>query len=186
MGAEDFAADVPLDLARRAHEGTSHDPEQRAEQERGSYARGLAQDFQNLLHFADSEAKQATLAEEFARYRVGYRQRFLAYLEARSRCLSVLVTGPSNFPTARNAKRNRTSDKRVAELVDYRARALAAIRRALTPEEQPIRSGDPDAIERLRAEIAALESTQDRMRRANAAIRKHRGAYNAAIAIMEN
>lgn len=176
-----YENDIPVGAARAAHEGTSMVPEQRAEQIRSEYARRMAADFEALSRVAgDDEGKRATLAEEFARYRAGYRGRYLAYLGARSRCLSALVTGPSNFPTERNAKRNGTADRLLLGLEDFRERALKAIRRTLRPELAPVMAGDADATERLLAKIEKLERRQEVMKAANAAIRKHKREGAAA------
>ncbi len=169
----DFTQDIPESVARHAHAGTSFVPEERAQQERDGYAATLASDLAALAKLADTDEKQATLAVEFERYRQGYRRRTLAYLGARGACLSTMISGPSNFPTRRMQKRGATADKRRDELVEFRVRALAAIRKALRPEDRPIMSGDPDAVARLRAKIAQAEALQARMKAANAAIRKH-------------
>ncbi len=168
----DFVSDIPLDLARAAHAGTSFTPEARAEQERASYAATLAQDLENLSRYANTDEKKVQLEAEFARYRAGYRNRVHKYLSSRSRCMSSMIAGPSKFPVRQQEKRNRVADQRLQELVEYRERALAAIKRTLTPELRPIMSGDADAVERLREKIAKAEATQELMKKANAAIRK--------------
>ena len=168
-----FATDIPEPVARTAHAGTSFVPEERAQQEREGYASTLATDHAALAKLADTDEKRATLAAELARYRQGSRRRPLAYLGARGACLSTMIAGPSNFPTRRMQKRGATADKRRDELALFRTRALAAIRKALRPEDRPIMSGDSDAVERLRAKITEAETAQARMKAANAAIRKH-------------
>jgi hypothetical protein len=168
----DLKSDIPFDLARAAHSGTSFVPEDRARQEQEDYARTLNGDFDVLFKLATTEEKRDTLLEEFERYRAGYRERFLAYLCSRSRCLSSMITGPSRFPTARNEKRNGVADRRSSDLIEFRERALKAIRRTLCPEEAPIMSGDADAVEWLQAKIIEAEAVQDRMVRVNAAWRK--------------
>lgn len=169
----DFTQDIPEQIARAAHAGTSFVPEERARQEREGYAATLAADHEALAKLADTDDKRATLAAEFERYRQGYRRRFLAYLGARGACVSTMIAGPSKFPSRRMQKRGATADKRGGELAEFRARALAAIRRALRPEDRPIMSGDSDAVERLRAKITQAEAQQARMKAANAAIRKY-------------
>jgi hypothetical protein len=175
-----YQDDLPLDMTRAAHAGTSFTPEVRGDQERAGYAATLAKDFAHLERYATTDEKRATLADEFARYRAGYRDRMIAWLRSRSRCLSVMITGGSNFPTRRNEKRNSIADRRCSDLVEYRTRALAAIVRKLTPELQPIMSGDADAVERLQVEIVKAEQAHARMKAVNAAIRKARahGAYS--------
>jgi hypothetical protein len=55
----DFASDVPEALARAAHAGTSHVPEERARQEREGYAATLAADYLALQKLADTDEKRA-------------------------------------------------------------------------------------------------------------------------------
>ena len=185
MKPEDFIDDIPLANATAAHAGTSHVPDERGRQEREGYARTLAADWEALSRYADSDDKRATLAEAFARYRSGYRQRYLTYLAARERCMSTMITGASRFPTARNRKRGDAADRRTSELIEYRERALASIRRELQPELAPIMKGDADAAERLREKIALAEDRQVMMRKVNAAIRKHaRTGRDAQVAAL--
>lgn len=179
-----FAADIPADLARAAHAGTSFVPEKRGQQEQAEYAATLAADYADLLKICDTDEKRAKLEEEFARYRAGLRRHFVAHLVARSRCMSSMITGPSNFPTRQNEKRNATERRRLNDLLEYRPRALAAIRRALQPELQPIMTGDADAADRLEAKIAKAEALQALMVASNAAIRKHKGDEAAQIAAL--
>jgi hypothetical protein len=168
-----YADDIPLDVARSAHHGTSFDPERRGTQERSGYATTLSQDFAHLSNLATTDEKKATLETEFARYREGFRKRTLAHLSAKSRCFSTMITGPSNFPVRRHAKANAAEDRRRTELLEFRERALKAIRKVLQPELAPIMAGDGDALTRLREKLANLERSQETMKAANAAIRKH-------------
>jgi len=180
-----YADDIPADLARAAHGGTSFTPDKRADQERASYAATMAADLASLERYATTDEKRALLADEFARYRAGYAARVRAYLGARSRCMSSMITGPSRFPTARNAKRNATADKRCQEMLDYREGALAAITRKLRPELAPIMAGDDDAAARLRQKLAKAEERQAGMKAANAAIRKAaKGGAAAQVAAL--
>lgn len=165
----DFTLDIPLSLAQAAHAGTSFVPDKRAQEERNEYASTLRNDFENLSKVCDTDAKRAMLAEEFDRYRAGYRRRFMAYLSARSRCVSSMIAGPSNFPAARMEKRNRIEAARTSELGEFRARALHAVRRKLQPELAPIMAGDDNATERLAAKIAEAQKMQEAMKAVNKA-----------------
>lgn len=168
----DFANDIPYDLAYRAHSGSSFVPEKRAEQERAEYARVLEADYQHLAKFADTDEKRQLLDEEFARYRAGYRKRVLARLSARTRCMSTMIAGPSNFPVRQQEKRSETAHRRLEEQIAFRKRAMEAIRKKLAPPPRPIMSGDDDAIERLEAKIAKAEKLQGIMREANRIVRR--------------
>lgn len=173
MNAETFTNDIPTDIARAAYAGISFTPDKRAEQVRDGYAEQMAQDFAELSKLTVGKDGMAeTLRAEFARYRDGYQARYLAKLRSDSRCMSVMITGPSNFPTRRNEKRNNIAHKRLEELLEFRNRALAAIRKTLCPELRPIMAGDSDATERLKTKIADAEKLQERMKAANVIVRK--------------
>lgn len=174
MTKDQFINDIPLDLAIRAHSGISWVPEKRGDSTREGYAEELAKDYTDLLALTVNHPEmRGTLDTEFARYREGYKQRFTAYLHSNSRCVSAMISGPSNFPARRMEKRNNIAHKRLNELVEYRNRALGAIKRALQPWLRPVMAGDSDAIQRLQAKIADAEAVQERMKACNAAIRKH-------------
>jgi hypothetical protein len=180
MNKDTFIHDISRELANRAHAGTSFSPEKRGEAEINDYASTLASDFENLSRDATTPEKRSLLETEFARYREGYRTRYSAYLSSRSRCLSSMITGPSNFPTRRNQKRNGMADRRLEDLNEFRARALAAINKALHPERRPIMAGDGDALDRLKDKIAEAEALQSTMRAVNTAIRRHAKAGRGA------
>jgi hypothetical protein len=84
-----------------------------------------------------------------------------------------MIAGPSNFPASRMAKRSEIADRRMADRMEFRERALHAIRKTLCPELRPIMAGDDDAALRLRAKIAEAEKMQENMKTANKTIRQH-------------
>ena len=84
------------------HQGTSFSPEKRAEQEKKWYD-------QTMEEFKD--APPAMLE----RLKVKYD----AYLSAKSRVLSPMITGPARFPTQRNQKRIDAERKAWSELDSY-------------------------------------------------------------------
>lgn len=181
----DFASDIPFDIARRAHAGTSFVPDERGNQELASYAATLRADYDDLAKLANTPEKEEILDAEFARYREGYKSKVIAHLAARSRCMSTMITGGSNFPVRRQKRLGATSDKRTEEMLDFRERALTAIRKKLCPELRPIMAGDADAVDRLRKEIGDAERRQELMKAANAAIRKHsRAGADAQVAAL--
>lgn len=168
MNATEFANDIPRETAQRAYSGISFTPEKRAQQTQDDYAATLASDYQQLQKSIGPDM-QATFDAEFARYREGYKARYLAYLGAKGRCVSWMIAGPSRFPVRQQEKRFNTEHKRLEELLEFRKRALDAITKTLHPELRPIMSGDGDAVERLREKIAEAETQQERMKAVNAA-----------------
>jgi hypothetical protein len=169
MTKDQFLNDIPLSAAIAAHSGISFVPEKRGESTRNEYAETMAQDYANLRALiAEHPDMLPTLETEFARYREGYRKRYLAYLHSNSRCISMMITGGSNFPVRRNEKRNNIAHKRLNEFLEFRKRALAAIARELQPWLKPIMAGDADATDRLREKIDEAERLQERMKAINA------------------
>lgn len=59
---------------------------------------------------------------------------------------------PARFPVARNEKRMRISDARRADLKTHEATARKDVKRKAFPhgaDDEPIRSGDPAAMQRI-------------------------------------
>ena len=182
-----YLADIPQSLALAAHQGTSFNPEKRAVSLRSEYATTIAQDRETLLAMATKGGTLHLLETEFTRYREGYARRFRAYLASSSRCVSWFIVGPSKFPTARMNKRADVAHRRLDEMLEYRRRALKAIRSTLRPDLKPIMAGDADALERLQLKLAKLTRNQEYMRAANAAIRKaaKQGRDTQIVALVE-
>lgn len=151
------------DLATRAHSGTSFVPERRGEQAANEVAGELAE----MRAWIAERAPAEMVAELFDEYRAGYLARTRRWLEAKSRTLSPMITGPARFPTARNEKRLDTEHKRLGELLTYqqrsRVRIMRRIRRATLPD-------DPGAA--VRAEIEQKTRTLEAMKAANKIIRR--------------
>lgn len=168
-----FINDISSKVAEAAYYGVSFNSERRGQTMRTDYANTLAADYETLRVQAERGGTLDLLDEEFARYRAGFAARTRAYLHSNSRCVSWFIAGPSNFPAARMAKRSEIAHRRLNEMLEYRGRALAAIKRTLRPDLRAIYAGDGDAIERLEAKITAAEASQQRMKATNAAIRKN-------------
>jgi hypothetical protein len=127
----DFVADIPLEVAVRAHEGTSWSPEKRGEQVRADYATTLVTDFEALSGLVETDDARAALDAGFPLYREAYRVRTLAWLAARGRCLSTMIAGPSGFNSRRASKANDTADRRCQELIECRSRIIRSLRASL-------------------------------------------------------
>lgn len=90
--------------------------------------------------------------------------------EIGTRCPSVLIAGPSNFPTRKKAAQvaawdaNRNMYSRAEHYLDLLRRAHC----------QPIKSNDPEAIEALTYKLNRLQAERDRMKATNAYYRQHK------------
>lgn len=175
VNLETFINDIPESTARMAYGGISFTPEKRAASEREGYAALMLADWEHFNAMIRTKPElRETMEAEFARYREGYRSRLIKKLHSDSRCVSSMIAGPSNFPVRRMEKRNNVAHKRLEELLEFRKRAIGAITKKLCPELRPIMAGDADAVQSLEKKIGEAERLQERMRTANATIRKYK------------
>jgi hypothetical protein len=84
-----------------------------------------------------------------------------------------MITGPSNFPAARNRKRLDTAHKRLEEFLDWTKRFRERMLKTYDPRRanHTIYSDDADAIGKLRAKIEEAEQAQAMMVAANKIVR---------------
>lgn len=164
-----FANEISSSLAVGAFHGTSFSPERRGESVRNDYAQTMQNAYETLTKHATKGGTLDLLDAEFERYKAGYRKRTESWLRTHSRCISSMITGPSNFPVRRAQKRNDVEHKRLTELIEFGERGLRAAIRNLRPDLRPIMAGDADAIARLEEKIVSLRAMQDRMKAINSA-----------------
>lgn len=166
-----YASDIPLSLAIAAHSGTSFVPDRRGAAVVAGYRAELQEVYETLKKNAEKGGTLDKLEDEFARFRGGYRARNIAYLSSKSRCMSTMIAGPSNFPVRRQQKRNEVAHRRLEDLLEFKERAIRAAIRNLRPDLRPIMAGDADALDRLAVDIAKAERAQERMKAANKVVR---------------
>lgn len=165
--------DINYQLCYDAHRGTSFTPDKRADQEIASYLAHMAEVAQKFSAFVTAE-NEADLKADLEKYRLTYISKYNALLYAKSRVMSAFITGPSNFPTARNQKRANTEDKRRKEFLDWQEKALKRLSRKYNPAvlaNAPISSDDDDALAKLQAKIDQAEKDQEQMKAVNKIIR---------------
>ena len=96
-------------------------------------------------------------------------------------CPSILVSGGSNFPVR---KKQRQNDARDRNMEDYR-RVQDILHQIRGVGMGGISADDPQAVEKLKAKLSALEKDQQTMKAANAAIRmKDTAKGNAKLEAM--
>lgn len=120
----------------RAYYNTSFTPDVRADQ--------CVRDFS-----AELEADLVELGDKTGNYAEKYVAHLRAWAGRKSRCLSVMITGPSNFPTTRNRKSMDSEQRAWDEFRAWRERYIKAVNRVKTksPEEEI-----DDALMRLEKE----------------------------------
>lgn len=149
------------DLCYRAHYNTSFSPEKRAASWVETYETQI-EDFKKLCK--DD-------VESFERIKEGYKKRFVALMLAKSRCISVMITGGSNFPTRRAEKANASEHKRQEEYYAFIDKITKIINKKNNPVEYAISSDDNSAIDKLNAKIEKLVKFQEQMKDGNKILR---------------
>lgn len=115
-----------LQKAIDAHKGTSHSPEIRGKQLTESYSAILEGD---LGRIKDQGQKEE--------YKQKFIRLYLTWLSAKSRCLSTMIAGPSNFNTRRAEKSNRAEHNASERFETWRTRRLSVIDRQQRKAEAP-------------------------------------------------
>jgi hypothetical protein len=174
--------DIDIDLAIRAHRGTSMTPERRGRRMVNDYVdhmQAVADEFAGYAT-ADNEAEIAAALEA---YRVKYIKLMTSYLHSHSNVTSSFIAGPSNFPVARNQKRSEWAHNHLNKWIDWSNAKLERLRKrydpkALARREYVVRLGDHDAAEKMRRKIAKAEEHQTYMKAVNKVVKSRRKDYS--------
>jgi hypothetical protein len=110
--------------------------------------------------------KAQRMAERYSRKLAEY---YNSYYRNEASCPSILVSGGGNFPVGKKNKQNSRRETLMADW-NYLEEYAKKIKYLLTME-QPILSGDAQAIELLEDKLETLKERQERMKAANKAIR---------------
>jgi len=133
--------------AKRAFDGISFDPEKRAGQLISDYSGELLSDL-------------AELGDNQGNYKEKYISKLIDWLHAKAKCISPMITGPSNFLVSRNRKANSSEQKRYEEFRSWRERYIKAVNRV------PTKSPEEEIDDALKLLDAAIER-QEVMKRIN-------------------
>lgn len=169
--------DVNLQLAIRAHNGTSMFPERRGQSYVTDYMAHMKSIEEKFAQWVTDE-NQEGMIEGLEYYRCAYLDLLNAYLHAHSRVVSQFITGAGGW-TGRmvrsNQKKIDTADKRLNEWIEKCKKIEHRLRNQYDPhmiDRQPIKSGDADATLRLQEKIEKAEALQEHMKEANKIVRK--------------
>lgn len=178
--------DIDLELATRAHNGTSFSPEQRGRGEVANWIEFIKADYELVMKHAKDDSERRTLDAAFYDYRVALRSKKRTLLSAHSGIVSTMIAGPSNFPARQMNKRNASYDNKVNEYLEFRTKALARMCKTFA-EPVGIRTGESGAADALQAKIDKAEELQTIMKAANTAMRKYakKGPDAQAVAMVE-
>lgn len=146
--------------AKEAYRNTSFYPEKRAESIVNDYSEELTKDIEYLT-------EQGIEIEVINDYQKRYENLLTTWLNRKSNCFSVMITGAGNFPIRRHEKANRSESKHYEIFREWRERAKKAILRK--PKEQTTYLSE---IDRYKAELEAMRKNHELMKEGNKAITK--------------
>lgn len=147
--------------ARRAHYNTSFSPEKRGDTLVQQHSEQLAADMREVDE----------LGGDSADYRRRYEAKFSAWLSAKSRCISSMITGPARFPTRRAEKANNSETNHYRKFEQFRKKYMARLKRNKRREQR----AQIDPVQEMRENIEQAEKTQALMIAANKIIRRKEG-----------
>lgn len=145
------------EICKCAYYNISHSPEKRAEAEIRYYEG-------QLFEFKELCAGDRTRFEDIA---AKFKTKFLAYMQAKSRCISSMITGPANFPVKRAEKATASSEKRGQEVYDFVERVRKNFDKEQNPHKYGISSDHVDALDLLKKKLEGLKKNHQLMKDIN-------------------
>lgn len=165
--------DIDPQIASRAYNGTSQVPSERGRQERENYVDSMQTLLGALEERAKTDEERERIPALFEAFRSEWVSRYSALLRKRSGLMSTFVTGASNFPRRQQEKRGNSYDKASAEFTEWEKKARGTLFNAVRPSASHVVSADSEnALEVLQAKVSKAKAIQERMKAANAVIRK--------------
>jgi len=163
----DAGNDITYDEAYSAHRGTSHIPEVRAKQEINSYTDMLKSDYDELLKgVGEDKEKKALLDSRFYDYRQKMKTLKKDLLAKKSRTMSAMITGGSNFPVTANRKKMGYVDNALNRFSDTREKWMKRIKTELNPPPKAL-----DSVLEYKAKLQEQTKKHEMMKKANVIVR---------------
>lgn len=183
INTDTVKTDINLEAATHAYHGTSFRPEKRGASVVNSYIKTM----EGLARFIEQSAKddrqKDVMQEVFDDLRLKYKAKTLACLDAQSRCMSSMITGPANFPVRRAEKANNAEHKRTVEWLEFHKNlekyALKNLNAVYSTQEK-----QTSELEKQRSKLKGLIDSQELMKQINAQYRK--GGWDAVTGIADD
>lgn len=158
--------DISFDIACSAYRNTSFRTEKRARSVIESYAQTMQEIADTITKHAIDDKQQAIAQEIFDTVREKYKTKTLNMLQKQSRCISVMITGGSNFPVRRAEKANIAERKASDEWLEYHQGLEGYIKKLLqkcyTSEEK-----QDSHLDKYKADLKKAEDMQEQMKLIN-------------------
>lgn len=149
----DYKLSKSWGLAYSAHSNTSFYPEKRADGIVVDFSEELVEDLQEI-------------GEKCGNYEEKYISHFTSWLNAKSRCLSSMITGPANFPVGRAEKAINSERNHYEKFRNWRGKYFKAVNRVKTPSPE-------EDLDNALSDLDELSNKQELMKLVNKLIRKH-------------
>ncbi|UDQ99333.1 hypothetical protein AAEX28_04650 [Lentisphaerota bacterium WC36G] len=167
---------LPLgEVAGYAYSNISFDREKRGFSEELYYLSSIIEMYNNYFDkIKNDKNKIEVLISKINNYAKKINNLYCDYLHAKSRTASSFITGPANFPTARNQKRLNSESNKYDAVINFEAKTKKYIEKDLGLDyysKNVISSDDSNAIEKLQNRIAKLEKRRDQFKEINKIIR---------------
>jgi len=174
--------DIDYETAKRGHYFTSFDPEKRGYQEQEQYYKIMKDLYDSGYKLAKNQGKQQEYYEYFKNIVVKRaKSLYTAYLNARSRTMSSMITGSSKFPTERNRKKLIISDNKWKDFTEFIDKIEKYIKKTYTPDIlKPVRTGQSNALEILEKKLESAEKLQLFIKDVNKIIKKYKSDVEGA------
>lgn len=155
-------SEIDAELARRAFEGTSFSPEKRGVDIQQEFADTLNSIYEELSNEAKTDEAKVLLDAEFDIFKDRYKRAYDKWLSSKSRQISPMITGPANFPVARNRKAIDSTMKRGDEASEVLKKGVKAIKKKLKALDIAEQGGETVIAQKnLEKEKALLEMMKD-------------------------
>jgi len=112
---------------------------------------------------------------EYERFAEKHLALFRDYWAGLGRCISPVIVGRSRFPVDRSRKAHEAASNKYAKIEEHLERAIKSMERRAFPyglPGDPVRQGDPDAIEKLKERLQQEIEAHERGKAANRAWKK--------------
>lgn len=156
--------------ARSAHNWTSFSPEKRGDTMIRDYSAQLEADMREVEELGGDPAD----------YRTRYERLFSAWIGAKSRCFSSMITGPAKFPTRRHEKATASEQNHYQKFEAFREKYIARLKRNQRREER----AQVDPVAEMRAKVERAERNQERMKAANKVIQSKKTSDAEKVALL--
>lgn len=168
INTDTLKTDINRENARSAYHGTSFSPEKRGDGVVNSYIATMEKLAEFITKNAKDDRQQAVAQEVFDNLKDKYKAKTLANLSAQSRCISSMITGPSNFPVRRAEKANESERKRSDEWLDFHSNlekyALKNLQAVYSTAEKQV-----SELDAYRRKVEGVEKFQSDMKAVNKA-----------------